>query len=117
MLAAVERTQIYLTEKEARVLDRLAKARGTSRSHLIRDAIEAQYISREDELATTRAALAATFGLWKDRTDIPPGDIYVERVRSRAGMRYDEPMGTPEDPYPADWSAEDYRRSEGDEAP
>jgi predicted transcriptional regulator len=64
----VQRTQIYLTDDEARTLDRLATERGQTRSHLIREAIRETYgTSRSaDEFAR---ALDAAFGSWIDRTD------------------------------------------------
>lgn len=75
----MERTQIYLTRRESSTLAKLAKATGRTRSQLIREAITAQYLSHadEDDLA---AALAATAGLWSDRTET--GEAYVERVRT-----------------------------------
>ena len=39
----MERTQIYLTSEEAELLDRLATEQKTTRSRLIRDAIDQQY--------------------------------------------------------------------------
>lgn len=39
----VERTQIYLSREQAAALDREAKRTGTTRSHLIREAIEARH--------------------------------------------------------------------------
>jgi predicted transcriptional regulator len=94
----MERTQIYLTEQEAEVLDRLASERKTTRSHLIREAIDTQYLSREQRIKERLAALDAGFGVWRDREDIPDGKTYVERVRRRAGLQYDVPLGTEEDP-------------------
>jgi predicted transcriptional regulator len=95
---AMERTQIYLTEQEAEVLDRLAAERKTTRSHLIREAIDTQYLSREERIRERLAALEASAGAWAHRDDIPDGKTYVERIRSRPGLQYDVPLGTDEDP-------------------
>ncbi len=63
---AMQRTQIYLTEDEARTLDRLAKERGQTRSHLIREAIRETYLSGRISDEEFEAALAAGFGAWKE---------------------------------------------------
>lgn len=86
----VERTQIYLSREQAEALDREARRRGTTRSHLIREAIEARY-SPDRDADKVREALRATAGLWSDRPET--GEAYVERLRS--GRRLQEL-------YPAD---------------
>jgi len=75
----MERTQIYLSRAQTAALDREAKRRGQTRSHLIREAIDRTYLSdpARDELA---AALDASFGAWKDVPET--GEEYVERIRS-----------------------------------
>ena len=75
----VERTQIYLSREEATALDREAKRRGQTRSHLIREAIDRVYLSEpsQDEVLE---ALDASFGAWKNRSE--SGEEYVERIRS-----------------------------------
>lgn len=80
----VERTQIYLSKEQANALDREAKRTGTTRSHLIREAIEARYGS-ERSPEDVRKILEATAGLWRDRTET--GEEYVERVRSGKRLR------------------------------
>lgn len=83
----VERTQIYLTKHQATALDQEAKRRGTTRSHLIREAIEERYrpVHGRDEIL---AVLDATAGAWADRPET--GEQYVERLRSgrRLGELY-----------------------------
>jgi predicted DNA-binding protein len=81
----VERTQIYLSREQAAALDREAKRTGTTRSHLIREAIEARYGADRDADAV-REALRATAGLWSDRFET--GDAYVDRLRT--GRRLQE---------------------------
>ena len=81
----MERTQIYLNREQAEALDREARRRGTTRSHLIREAIDAQYGSATDE-EQVKQVLEATAGLWEDRAE--SGTEYVERMRS--GGRLDE---------------------------
>jgi hypothetical protein len=85
----VERTQIYLSKEQATALDREARRRGTTRSHLIREAIEERYRSgrpRDDVLEV----LKETAGIWKRRRGT--GEEYVDRMRS--GRRLRELSGT-----------------------
>lgn len=86
----VERTQIYLSREQAAALDREAKRSGTTRSHLIREAIEARY-GPDRDAGEVRKALRATAGLWNDRSET--GEAYVERLRTGRRLR---------DLYPAD---------------
>jgi hypothetical protein len=65
----VERTQIYLTTAQTRELDRRARAQGTTRSHLIRDAVQ-QYLGPTWDPERFRAALKNAAGIWADRDDI-----------------------------------------------
>lgn len=80
----VERTQIYLSRRESAALAKLARATGRTRSHLIREAIAAQYLEHPDE-DEIKAALEATAGLWSDRSE--SGEAYVERLRSGRRLR------------------------------
>lgn len=89
----MERTQIYLSREQAAALDREAKRTGTTRSHLIREAIEARYRTPKDRDEITRA-LRATAGLWRDRTET--GEDYVERVRTGRRLRELYPGDEPE---------------------
>ena len=43
----MQRTQIYLTSREAAALDAAARQTGQTRSHLIREAIEAVYLGTD----------------------------------------------------------------------
>lgn len=88
----VERTQIYLSREQAEALDREAKRSGTTRSHLIREAIAERYGVGRDRQAID-AALRASAGAWKGRRE--DGEAYVERIRT--GARWGElyPEDTP----------------------
>ena len=74
----MRRTQIYLTEDEAAVLDRIARASGQTRSQLIRDAIRRTYLARRAP-AEILQALGESAGGWRHRVT---GAAYVERMRS-----------------------------------
>lgn len=75
----VERTQIYLSREQAAALDREARRRGTTRSHLIREAIDRSYLTETDR-DRVLSGLRAAAGAWKDRGET--GAEYVERIRS-----------------------------------
>ncbi len=64
----MERTQIYLTEGQTTELDRRARSRGTTRSHLIREAVE-KYLAPTWDPAAFKVALDDFAGIWADRTD------------------------------------------------
>ena len=84
----MDRTQIYLSPGQARALDREAQRRGSTRSHLIREAIENAY-GEEIRRDTFLESLDAASGAWKDRDET--GEEYVERIRS--GDRWRELWG------------------------
>lgn len=81
----VERTQIYLTREQATALDREAQRTGTTRSHLIREAIAERYGGARDAEAI-EAALRGSAGAWNGRRE--NGETYVERLRT--GRRWRE---------------------------
>lgn len=74
----MERTQIYLTRREKAALERAAGTTGRTRSQLIREAIEARYLSTIDD-DVRLAVLSETAGLWSDRSET--GEAYVEALR------------------------------------
>jgi Arc/MetJ-type ribon-helix-helix transcriptional regulator len=78
----MERTQIYLTSAQTTELDKRAHQRGTTRSHLIREAVQTYLGSTWDAEAFV-AALDQFAGVWADRDDI---DEIHERMRE-AGRR------------------------------
>jgi hypothetical protein len=81
----VDRTQIYLSREQAAALDREAQRRGTTRSHLIREAVDRTYLLTPDR-ERVLAALRDSAGAWRNRTE--SGEEYVERLRT--GRRWQE---------------------------
>ena len=76
----VERTQIYLTDAEISELDRRAQAMGTTRSHLIREAVE-RYLAQDRDPDALRRAIDGVFGMWATPND--DRDAYVARLLGR----------------------------------
>ncbi len=69
MYIVMERTQIYLEERQTAELDRRARDRGTTRSHLIREALE-QYLTEDADAEAFMVALDNVFGIWAERNDL-----------------------------------------------
>jgi len=89
-LYIMRRTQIYLDEEQSRKLAERAKATGKTKSHLIREAIDAHLNEPEDEQAQLerfRAAVKATFGI---APYLPRGDKYVDELRAASVRRWEE---------------------------
>lgn len=84
----MNRTQIYLDDDQTARLDRRAAAAGTSRSMLIRRAVDA-YLSREEQdtaawQAQWRSAIEGTAGVAPYLTE---GADYVEDIRREDAER------------------------------
>lgn len=65
----MERTQIYLTTAQTTELDRRARLAGTTRSHLVREAVET-YLGPTWDAEAFKVALNKIAGMWADRDDI-----------------------------------------------
>ncbi|PYJ22811.1 MAG: CopG family transcriptional regulator [Verrucomicrobia bacterium] len=63
------RTQIYLTEREHRSLDSLAKANSCSKSEIIRKAVD-EFVSKSSHPGRLEALRKAR-GIWKGRKELP----------------------------------------------
>ena len=79
-LYTVQRTQIYLDERQLARLRSAARATRRSVSEIIREAIDDQ-LARPEEKDEFESALAAAIGLWTNRTDLESTDDYVRRIR------------------------------------
>lgn len=81
----MERTQIYLTERERDALRALAARLGRSQSALIRDAVD-RYIDRYQE-GNRLDLLRRGRGLWANRLDLPDFEVVrreLDRLKTEA---------------------------------
>jgi hypothetical protein len=94
----MERTQIYLAEDEIAELDRRARASGTTRSHLIREAIRETYMAGRLSDEEFEAALDEAFGAWTDETpeEAEERDHWLQNLRGPGlGYKIAEMLGEP----------------------
>lgn len=85
----VKRTQIHIDEAQEAQLARRARAEGSTKSALIRRAIDAYLDDAGDEqlqLTRFRSAVEAAAGV---APDLAQGTVYVERLRALDAERQD----------------------------
>jgi predicted DNA-binding protein len=79
----MRRTQLYLDERMARTLAALSRQRGATVSQLVRESVEAKYMTHKE---MDKAALARQLsGIWRKRRDLK--DIHRTIRRWRRGTR------------------------------
>ena len=78
----MERTQIYLTEKERKTLKAMAARLGRSQSALIREAVD-RYIERHEQ-GNRSGLLRHAKGMWAKRENMPDFED-VRRELDRLG--------------------------------
>jgi hypothetical protein len=69
IIRCMNRTNIYLDERQTRSLDELARAQGISRASLIRRLIDRGLDTTDDDLASDLAAIETSFGVLVEETD------------------------------------------------
>lgn len=79
----MERTQIYLTQKERKALRILAERDNKSQSEIIREALD-RYIDDEMKEDDVAGWLEKSFGIWADRDDL---DDFFENLRHEGDAR------------------------------
>jgi hypothetical protein len=75
----VKRTQIYLSNEQWRNLNIAKERMHLSIAELIRRAIDRVYAKKHQ--LRFEEALDAITGLWKDRTDLPSTNEYIQALR------------------------------------
>ncbi|HXI80948.1 MAG TPA: CopG family transcriptional regulator [Verrucomicrobiae bacterium] len=86
----MKRTQIYLDVDQDRRLARRATAVGTSKSTLIREAIESYLSSADDDAGRLKRFRAALDGVKQAPVKLESGRDYVERMRAVDEERREE---------------------------
>lgn len=89
MFWCMQRTNIYLEDRQTEVLDRLAAEEGVSRAHLIRRLLDRALQGRDDDLESDLARLDHAFSATVD-VDFPA------RVPSRREQALDDLLGAHE---------------------
>ncbi len=82
------RTQIYLTKKEKKAIERLSDERGTTQSNIIREAID-EYVA-EKKPSQKKKSLKDFAGIWKDKKDIPDVDKLRDEWEERLDQLHDD---------------------------
>jgi hypothetical protein len=78
----MERTQIYLTDKEKKAVRSIARRLGKTQSEVIRTAVD-RFIDREST-GSKLDLLRSGRGLWRDRQDLPDFEV-LRRELDRTG--------------------------------
>lgn len=86
----VKRTQIYLDEQQDERLTKRARAARTTKSELIREAVDAYLEGPAGEELRLERFRAAVNELAKAPLDLPDGRTYVEELRARDVRRQEE---------------------------
>jgi predicted transcriptional regulator len=66
MMWCMKRTNIYLDEEQAELLDRLARTEGVSRAEMIRRLLDRSLRNEVDDIAAGLAAIDESFGVLAD---------------------------------------------------
>ena len=69
-MCCVQRTNLYLDDRQTAALDRLARAEGLSRAEVVRRLIDRSLGAEPDELANDLAAIESSFGVLTDADDV-----------------------------------------------
>ena len=78
----MKRTQIYLDLDQDRRLAKRATTAGTTKSTLIREAIESYLTSSDDDASRLKQFRSALDAIERSPVDLGDGRAYVERVRA-----------------------------------
>lgn len=85
IIMTMKRSQIYLPLEQWRLLSILSDQSHESISELIRKSIDSTY--KRGKSVDFGKALAASFGIWKDRKDLPSTETYIRRLRRDRRLR------------------------------
>jgi predicted DNA-binding protein len=81
----MKRTQLYLDEEMARILETLSRQKGTTISELVRTSLREHYLQGK-ELDKVSLARDLT-GIWKNRRDLKDIDATVRKLRKGSRLK------------------------------
>ena len=85
MKGGMKRTQLYIDEEMARILDTLSRQKGITVSELVRESLRERYMQSKEidkvELARTLA------GVWKNREDLKSIRSIVRKLRKGSRLK------------------------------
>jgi hypothetical protein len=76
----VQRTQVYLDERQVARLKAAARASHRTLSEIVREAID-EKLARPDDHEPFESVLGRASGIWANRDDLGATDEYVRRLR------------------------------------
>lgn len=82
----MKRTQLYIDDSQFQLLSHISRERKTTISDLVRKALKKVY-GQDKGVKEKLKALDAAFGIWKNRTDLPPTDEYIRALRKDTRMK------------------------------
>lgn len=81
----MKRTQLYLDEEMARILDTLSRQKATTVSELVRTSLRERYMPSND---LDKVALARGLtGIWKNRRDLKNIEVVVRKLRRGSRLK------------------------------
>jgi hypothetical protein len=81
----MKRTQLYLDEEMARILETLSRQKGTTVSELVRTSLREHYMqSKEIDKVSLARNLA---GIWKNRGNLNDIDAAVRKLRKGSRLK------------------------------
>ena len=81
----MKRTQLYLDENMARILETMSRQKGTTISELVRESLRDRY-GQDKKLDKVTIARSLT-GIWKGRQDLKSIDSYVRKLRKGSRLK------------------------------
>jgi metal-responsive CopG/Arc/MetJ family transcriptional regulator len=82
----MQRTNIYLDERQTTALDRVARAEGVSRAEVVRQLIDRSLSAEPEELENDLAAIESSFGVLADAAPVGRGAdqraAHLDRIRA-----------------------------------
>ena len=81
----MKRTQLYLDEEMARILETLSRQKGTTISELVRTSLREHYMRPKD---LDKVSLARDLtGIWRNRKDLKDIDAAVRKLRKGSRLK------------------------------